>query len=82
MSLVCRNFLRDELEKGENRRKETGMSKEYSDRFSEAEKELQEKSAFVCESCNKKFNKKAAEKQGMSCCGRTITELKQYGRSR
>jgi len=27
------------------------MSEEYKDRFSEAEKELQEKSSFVCVSC-------------------------------
>jgi len=51
------------------------MSSEYKDRFSEAEKEQQEKSAFYCESCNKKFGKTAAEKKDMLCCGRTLTEL-------
>jgi len=51
------------------------MSSEYKDRFTEAEKEQQEKSAFYCESCNKKFDKAEAKKQDMSCCGRTLTEL-------
>jgi len=53
------------------------MSKQYHDRFSNAEDELSEKSAFVCESCNKKYSRKAAEKQDKSCCGRTLTELLQ-----
>jgi len=51
------------------------MSGEYKDRFSEAEKEQQEKSAFYCESCNKKFGKTEAKKKDMLCCDRTLTEL-------
>ncbi|MDT8443434.1 MAG: hypothetical protein RQ722_04020 [Desulfuromonadales bacterium] len=55
------------------------MSKEYTDRFTEAEKELQEKSGFICESCNKKYHKDEAKKQGNTCCGRTMKELVQEG---
>jgi len=39
------------------------MSKKYTDRFSEAEKELSDKSAFICESCNKKYDKEEALRQ-------------------
>ncbi len=39
------------------------MSKQYTDRFSEAEKELSEKSAFICESCNTKYDKEEALRQ-------------------
>ena len=55
------------------------MSKEYKDRFSEAEKELEEKNAFICVSCNKKYPKKEAEKHEMSCCGRSMKELTEEG---
>ncbi|HKJ04591.1 MAG TPA: hypothetical protein VJ974_03255 [Geopsychrobacteraceae bacterium] len=55
------------------------MSKKYADRFSEAEKELKEKSAFVCESCNTKYSKKEVEEKNNICCGRTVTELLQEG---
>lgn len=51
------------------------MSKEYTDRFTEASKELPEKSGYVCVSCNKKYEKKDAEKKEMTCCGRTMKEL-------
>jgi len=51
------------------------MSEEYKDRFTEADKEQQNKSAFYCESCNKKFDKATAESQKIECCGRTLTEL-------
>ena len=39
------------------------MSPKYTDRFSEAEKELSDKSAFICESCNKKYDEKEALSQ-------------------
>lgn len=55
------------------------MSKDYTDRFSDAESELQEKSAFVCELCNKKYKKSDAKKQEMACCGRTLSEIHQEG---
>ncbi len=48
------------------------MSTQYHDRFSEAEKELQEKSAFVCLSCQKTYKKHEAEKQDKTCCGKTL----------
>ena len=51
------------------------MSKEYHDRFSEATEELQNKSAFFCESCNKKYAHKEAKEKGNTCCGRTMKEL-------
>ena len=53
------------------------MAKKYSDRFSEATKELQEKSGFVCETCNKTYNKDDAVKKDMACCNRTLKELVQ-----
>lgn len=31
------------------------MTTQYHDRFSEAEKELPEKSAFICKICDKKY---------------------------
>jgi len=55
------------------------MSDKYHDRFSEAEKELSEKSAFKCESCNTEYTKSAAEQKKNTCCGRTMTELLQEG---
>lgn len=55
------------------------MTKQYQDRFSEAEKELQDKSAYICESCNKKYPKKEAKEKGYNCCGRTMKELLQEG---
>ena len=55
------------------------MSKKYVDRFSEAEKELKEKSAFECVSCKTKYSKKEVDQKGNTCCGRTITELHQEG---
>ncbi len=51
------------------------MSGQYKDRFSDAEKELQEKNAFVCLSCNKKYSKKEAENHEKTCCGRSMKEL-------
>lgn len=55
------------------------MSKEYTDRFTEASKELPEKSAFVCESCKKKYPKEEADKKGNTCCGRSMKELVEEG---
>ncbi|MBW2451617.1 MAG: hypothetical protein JRF07_04580 [Deltaproteobacteria bacterium] len=55
------------------------MTADYKDRFTEAEKELQEKSAFLCESCNATYTKKHAKDQGMTCCGRTMKELLEEG---
>lgn len=51
------------------------MATKYTDRFTDAEKELQEKSAFACETCKKTYNKQEADKQDMSCCGRTLKEM-------
>lgn len=48
---------------------------EYKDKFTEAEKELSEKSAYVCESCNKTYKQKEANEADMACCGRTLKEL-------
>ena len=53
------------------------MSTKYSDRFSEASKDLQDKSGFVCETCNKTYDKDEAVKQDMTCCNRTLKELMQ-----
>ena len=53
------------------------MSTEYKDRFTEAEKELEEKSAFICETCEKTYNKENAVKHDLTCCGRTMKELVQ-----
>ena len=53
------------------------MSTKYSDRFTEASKELQEKSGFVCEICNKIYVKDEAVKQDLTCCNRTMKELAQ-----
>lgn len=53
------------------------MTKEYKDRFSEGTKELEEKSAFICETCNTKYRKKQAEEKNMTCCDRTLKELLQ-----
>lgn len=53
------------------------MSTQYKDKFSEASKKQQDKSAFVCETCNKTYSKDEAVKKDMSCCGRTLKELLQ-----
>jgi len=51
------------------------VSEKYKDRFSEAEKELTKKSAFVCEVCDTKYRKKEAAKKDNTCCGRTMKEV-------
>ena len=51
------------------------MTKQYTDKFSEAEKEQQDKSAFICTSCNKKYPHHEATKREMNCCGRSLKEL-------
>ena len=53
------------------------MATEYSDKFSEATKELQDKNAFVCEPCNKTYSKNDAIKKDMTCCNRTMKVLVQ-----
>ena len=55
------------------------MSDTYKDEFSDAEKELSEKSAFKCESCNTAYTRKDAKQKENICCGRTMTELLQEG---
>ena len=55
------------------------MANKYHDKFTEAEKELSEKSAYVCESCKKTYRKEDAEKHGKTCCGRTMKELLEEG---
>jgi len=55
------------------------MAAKYSDRFSDATKELQEKSGFVCETCDKTYSKDEAVKKDMACCNRTLKELLQEG---
>lgn len=49
----------------------------YSDRFSDASKELPEKSAYVCESCDTKYSKEDAQKKENTCCGRSLREIHQ-----
>ena len=49
----------------------------YTDRFSEATEELQEKSGFVCETCKKTYTRDKAVEKDMSCCNRTLKELAQ-----
>ena len=39
------------------------MARQYRDRFSEAENELTEKSAYTCTSCDIHFRKGSAKKQ-------------------
>jgi hypothetical protein len=39
------------------------MSKQYKDRFSEAEYELSDKSAYICTSCNTFYNKEKDKKK-------------------
>jgi hypothetical protein len=39
------------------------MARQYKDRFSEAENELTEKSAYTCTSCDIHFKKENAKKQ-------------------
>ena len=51
------------------------MSKQYTDRFTEASTNLQDKSGFICESCNKTYVKSEAVKKDMTCCNRTLKEL-------
>ena len=55
------------------------MPDEYKDRFTEAAKEQQAKSAFICESCKKTYTKEEAVKHDLTCCGRTLKELVQEG---
>ena len=55
------------------------MSEEYKDRFSDAAENQQEKSAFICQSCKKRYDREGAKKSEMTCCGRTLTELMQEG---
>lgn len=50
---------------------------EYKDRFSEAVKEQQDKSAFICETCQAEYNRQDAQRKGNTCCGRTMKELLQ-----
>lgn len=51
------------------------MSAEYTDRFSDSTRELQEKSGFVCESCKSTYTRSQAIKQDLECCHRTLKEL-------
>jgi len=51
------------------------MTSEYHDRFSDATKELSERSGFICVSCNKKFHKDEAEKKNMVCCDKPLVEI-------
>jgi hypothetical protein len=51
------------------------MSEQYRDRFSNVTKELEEKAAYICRSCNKLYSIEDAEDNRLSCCGRTMTEL-------
>lgn len=51
------------------------MSKEYHDRFSAAEEELSEKSAFICESCNKTYRKDEAKTHNQTCCGKPLKKI-------
>lgn len=53
------------------------MSEQYHDKFSDASKELPEKSGFVCLSCKKRYSKEEAEEHEHECCGRTMKELVQ-----
>ncbi len=39
------------------------MSEQYNDKFSEASQELEDKSAFICKSCNRKYDKKTEKKK-------------------
>lgn len=55
------------------------MCADYKDRFSDAEKEQQDKSAFVCESCNTKYSKKDAVEKGDTCCDQPLKEIKKQG---
>jgi len=59
----------------ESMRKEESVTKQYKDKFSETEKELQEKSAYVFENGNKKHPKEEVREKGFNCCGRTMKEL-------
>ena len=51
------------------------MAEQYSDRFTDASREVSEKSGFVCENCNKTYPREEAVKQRMTCCNRTLKEL-------
>ncbi len=53
------------------------MSEQFGDRFSEATQEREEKSAYVCKSCNTRYSHKEAKKKNLDCCGRTMSELLQ-----
>lgn len=57
-----------------NQKKGANMSEQYKDRYSKAAEELSEKNAFICESCQKKYDKEEAEKKSRTCCGKTMTE--------
>lgn len=53
------------------------MSTAYKDRYSDASKQLQDTSVFVCETCKQTYHKEEAVKQDMTCCNRTMKELVQ-----
>jgi hypothetical protein len=55
------------------------MTDSYKDRFSQAEGELSEKSAFRCDGCQTEYTREAAGEKGNTCCGRSMTELLQEG---
>ena len=55
------------------------MSEEYKDKFTEASKDLQDKSGYVCKTCDTKYSKKEAQEKANTCCGRSLTELLQEG---
>jgi ribosomal protein L37AE/L43A len=46
-------------------------------RMDEASLEQQEKSAFVCKSCDKRYSHGDAAKQDMSCCGEKLTKFEE-----
>ena len=53
------------------------MTTKYSDRFTEASEELQDKSGFVCETCKKTYLRDEAVRRDLTCCNRTMKELVQ-----
>lgn len=53
------------------------MSEQYKDKFSKPSEQLEEKSAFICKTCNTTYTKDEAYEKGNSCCDRTLTELLQ-----
>jgi len=42
-------------------------------RLDEASLEQQEKSAFVCKTCDTRYSHQDAEKQDLTCCGEKLT---------